>query len=104
MDKVLNVTFQQQQTTAWCWAAVASMVSEWYSQQNGGPALSQCDVAAVTLGFSSCCSSSSIDPNCERLWDVDDALSKIGHYAGQGTSADLKTVIDQIDVEHPLSR
>jgi hypothetical protein len=103
MDKVLNVAFQRQQTSAWCWAAVASMVSGWYSQQSGSSPLSQCAVAAVTLELPSCCSSSSIDPNCVRLWGLDDALSKTGHYAGTNTSGDLNTVIGQIDAERPLA-
>lgn len=103
MERILNVTFQQQQTSAWCWAAVTSMVSGWYSQQSGGPALSQCDVAAVTLGLPSCGSSSSIDPNCVRLWEVDDALSKTKHYAGASSAGDLATVIGQINANRPLA-
>ena len=102
MDRALGVTFQGQQTAAWCWAAVASMVSGWYSQ-SGGRSLTQCEVAATTLGLPSCCSSSSIDPNCVRLWGVDDALFKTGHYAGAGTSGDLNTVIGQINANCPLA-
>lgn len=104
MDKVLSVTFQQQQTAAWCWAAVASMVSGWYAQTTGSPAQSQCEVAAATLpDVSNCCSSSSINPDCIKLWVLDQALAAVGHFAGTGASGDLSTVIDQINSGQPLA-
>jgi len=102
MDRVLNVTFQQQQTSAWCWAAVASMVSVWYAQETGGSALSQCGVAAATLRVPSCCSSSSVNPACIRLWGLDGALGAAGHFAGTGSSGGLDTVKGQIDVGQPI--
>lgn len=103
MDKVLNVGFQRQETSVWCWAAVGSMVSEWYAQQSGSAALSQCGVAAVTLSLPSCCSPSSVNPNCLRLWGLDQALSKSGHFAGSGGSPNLATVVSEINANRPIA-
>jgi hypothetical protein len=103
MDKVLSLNFQQQQTTAWCWAAVASMVSGWYAQNTDGQAMSQCDVASATLpDVSSCCSAGSINPDCIKLWVLDQALAAVGHFAGTGDVSDLDTVIGQINANRPL--
>lgn len=106
MDKILNVPFQQQQNGVWCWAAVASMVSGWYAARSGNQGLSQCQVASATLGpvlgLTSCCSSSSVDPACVRLWDPDKALAAVGHFAGIGGQGNLATVINQIEAFQPL--
>jgi|SRR6267154_54844 len=102
MDRVLKVPFQQQQTSVWCWAAVAAMVSGWYSQQTGGARPTQCAVAAATLGVPSCCPGSSIDPNCLRLWGLDLALQSVGHFAGKATSGGLGTIAGEVNANRPL--
>lgn len=101
MERALPISFQQQLTSAWCWAAVASMVSDWYSRAGGGQSLSQCGVANSTLN-TPCCTPSGINPSCSKLWGLDQALTTIRHYAGAGSSGGFNVVTNQIDAGRPI--
>ena len=77
------------------------MTSDWYEHQHGGQGLSQCDVATRALNLP-CCSPSSVNPECVRLWGLDQALGAIGHFAGKGGSPDFNTVVNQVNQGRPL--
>jgi Papain-like cysteine protease AvrRpt2 len=72
-SKKLNLSVKQQQETNWCWAAVSTSVSHFYSPASGW---SQCTVANAALPRTDCCGTGASDPlRCNRPWYLDMALN-----------------------------
>jgi hypothetical protein len=74
---------QPQTQGNWCWAAVSTSVSLFYS--SGGP-WTQCSVADAELGRIDCCGSGASGP-CDIPWYLDRALTRVGCFAGLTASA-----------------
>lgn len=77
--------FQVQPQTQgnWCWTAVSTSVSLFYS--SGSP-WTQCSVADAELARSDCCGSGASGP-CNIPWYLDRALTRVGCFAGITASA-----------------
>jgi hypothetical protein len=76
-SKKLNVSVTPQQQTNWCWAAVSTSVSHFYSSASGW---SQCTVANAALPRTDCCGVGAPDPlRCNRPWYLDKALHVTGN-------------------------
>ncbi len=75
---VLPITPQCQEDVLWCWAAVSSMVANYYAQRGNGTAYTQCDVASRTLGLR-CCPSPPPPLVCHYMQNLQKALIFVGH-------------------------
>jgi hypothetical protein len=87
--KGLKVQSQHPQNE-WCWAAVASTVSMFYSSTS---TWTQCAIACKALGNGTCCKTP-LSSDCDVPWDLDKALEITGNLSGpavndQMTPADL---------------
>ena len=99
---ILPVTPQLQEDSVWCWAAVASMVSNYYAQRGAGNALSQCAVASLTLARS-CCPSPPPPVICHYQQNLQKALLLSSHLnnVNQPSSA-FGVVAGEVDGGRPL--
>jgi hypothetical protein len=100
MDEQLPISPQIQPNEYWCWAAVASMVTAHYGSV-GKPLLSQCQVAAATLNLPGC-----EDPtpqSCLQLWDLSDALQRIGYNAQASWNSDITVPANEIAAKRVLA-
>src|SRR5580700_3120108 len=69
----LAFTIQPQQQTNWCWAAVSTSVSHFFSAAS---AWTQCLVANATLSRQDCCGAGAADPKkCNIYGYLDQALT-----------------------------
>jgi hypothetical protein len=90
----LTFTMQHQQQTNWCWAAVATSVTLFYSSAG---TWTQCSLVNAELGQTTCCTDGSTS-QCNQAWYLDLALTRVGnldHVAG-GSIA-LSGVEQEID-------
>jgi hypothetical protein len=98
----LPVKPQPQDDPVWCWAAVASMVCNYYAQLGKGTAQSQCQVASATLKLPCCPSPPPPDP-CRNPEDLRLALLVSGHLnQTYQPSSDFSVVTDELDAGRPL--
>ena len=75
--KKLNLSLSSQLQTNWCWAAVATGVSHFYSPTSGW---SQGAVADAALARTDCCAVGAADPlKCNKPWYLDSALIVTGN-------------------------
>ena len=75
----LPVLPQSQEDPLWCWAAIGSMVSNFYAiERNMGTPMTQCQVASLTLARP-CCPSPPPPPNCRIQQNLQKTLLMIGH-------------------------
>jgi hypothetical protein len=73
----LAFTIQPQQQTNWCWAAVSTSVSHFFSAAS---AWTQCLVANATLPRQDCCGAGAADPTkCNTYGYLDRALTTTGN-------------------------
>lgn len=98
MDSVLAIAPQVQPNEFWCWAAVASMVTAYYGSE-GKPLLSQSQVAEKTLNIADC----SAPGSCLQLWDLSDALQRIGYTPKNNWSADIGVPANEILAKRVLA-
>jgi hypothetical protein len=96
---VLPVSPQVQPNEYWCWAAVASMVTGYYARL-GRPSLSQCQVAQKTLNVADCSGSNAA---CLQLWDLCDALQKLGYSPQNDWTSDIGAVSNEIQQKRVLA-
>ena len=99
MSKLLVVPVQIQRNPYWCWAAVASMISQYYKNPS-----SQCAVATATLQIPGCdCCVTEPTPNeCQTWWDLPRALESVGHYRADDGLGEFATIVQEIELERPL--
>ncbi len=72
-SRKLSLSVQPQEQTRWCWAAVSTSVSLFYSP---AATWTQCSVANATLQRADCCGNGAADPGkCNRDWYLDRALN-----------------------------
>lgn len=95
MDDPLAISPQIQPNEFWCWATVASMVTAYYGSI-GKTFLSQCQVAGKTLNLSDCCTSVPPPSSCLQLWDLSDALQRIGYSTQNSWSSDIAVAANEI--------
>jgi hypothetical protein len=81
MSEFLTLTMQPQIQPNWCWAAVASSVSDFLRDRNSAGAFSQCQIACKILGQTTCCDDGGSDA-CNQDSALDPALEVIGHLNG----------------------
>jgi hypothetical protein len=99
---ILPVNPQSQEDSVWCWVAVASMVSQYFSQQGVGPALTQCQVASATLGRP-CCPSPPPPPSCHFQMNLKTALLICGHLNNVAQpSNSFGIVVSELNAGRPL--
>lgn len=81
----LPFSMQTQQADLWCWAAVASSVSQAYNQLSPW---TQCLIANAVLPVAGmdCCQNKN-SPSCNRMWSLETALARIGNLQGKKSSA-----------------
>lgn len=101
MDDVLPVSPQPQPNEFWCWAAVASMVTTYYASM-GKPLLSQCQIAGMTLNIPDCCTPKPPPNSCLQLWDLTDALQRIGYIAQNSWTSDIGVPANEIAAKRVL--
>jgi hypothetical protein len=102
MDDQLPISPQIQPNEYWCWAAVTSMVTAYYGRV-GKPLLSQCQVAASTLNLPDCCNSDPPPASCLQLWDLSDALQRIGYNAQTSWNSDITVPANEIAAKRVLA-
>ncbi|MBV8989166.1 MAG: hypothetical protein JO372_11475 [Solirubrobacterales bacterium] len=92
-------TMQTQQQSEWCWSAVATSVSLFYSSAS---AWTQCSLANAQLGQTTCCQNGST-AQCNQPWYLDRALSETGNLAQyQSGTVALEVIDQQIKARHPI--
>lgn len=83
---------QSQLQLNWCWSAVSTSISLFYTPASPW---TQCSVADAELGRGDCCAGGASGP-CNRPWYLDRALARVGCYvsiAGPCLMADLQSEI-----------
>jgi hypothetical protein len=101
-NEVLPVSCQVQSNEFWCWAAVASMVTGYYKSM-GKPFFSQCQVAGTTLDVPDCCTPSPLPNPCLQLWDLADALERIGYNSQNNGTEDINVPATEIAAKRILA-
>jgi hypothetical protein len=105
----LDVPWQQQQQSNWCWAAVSSMISNFYQDV---PTLTQCSVATATINEwqqahneppVNCCDPSVASSQCNTSWGLQPPLEVVGNYASMTwSSIPLSEVEAQLTAGTPI--
>jgi hypothetical protein len=96
--KSLGFTVQHQRQTQWCWAAVTSSVATYYKS----PSWTQCRLANLQLGQSSCCAGGST-AECNRPWFLDKALDQVGNLSEFTTAPlTLPQIVAELDAGRPI--
>jgi hypothetical protein len=90
MEIVLPVPVMAQELRLWCWAAIASGVS----QLGGAPGLSQCEIATRLIGLA-CCAS---PPACNTSQDLAAAITSIPMSCVAMAPIDFPMLANQIQV------
>lgn len=79
---------QHQKVEFWCWAAVASSVSQHYSPASQ---LTQCVVANAVLGTTQCCFNENA---CNRMATLEGALTRTGNLPPNGVKGAPATPVE----------
>lgn len=99
---VLPIVPQLQEDPLWCWAAVGSMVTNFYARSGMERALAQCDVASRTLARP-CCPSPPPPGNCHVQQNLQKALLLCGHLNNiSQPSSSFGVVQGELDAGRPL--
>ena len=99
MTNPLRFTMQHQEQSEWCWTAVATSVSHFYSASSPWR---QCEVAKAELKQETCCQDGA-SIVCNQPWYLDSALIRTNNldYVLEGTST-FDGVQNQIDNDRSL--
>jgi hypothetical protein len=108
----LPMVWQQQQQSNWCWAAVTSMVCQFYSPDIF---MSQCSVATAAVNqwrqtqnppLASCnCCDPAVAPTgyCNVTWGLLPPLQLVGHFGGlQPGQISLDELLTQLSAGNPV--
>jgi Papain-like cysteine protease AvrRpt2 len=90
MEIVLPIPVMAQELRLWCWAAIASGVS----QLGGAPFQSQCDVATKVIGLACCATPAA----CNTTQDLTAAITSIPMSCVATGPVDFSTLANQIQV------
>ena len=97
----LAFTIQKQQQSNWCWAAVSTSVSHFFSAASSW---TQCLVANTTLPRTDCCGAGAADPTrCNTYGYLDRALTTTGNLRQmQSRSLSFAEVQTEIGASKPV--
>jgi Papain-like cysteine protease AvrRpt2 len=94
----LDLTIQRQVRLAWCWAATAASISNYYEKtQDWTP----CKVACKVLGRTDCCEFFA-GAGCDQRLDFAEALQAMGHWRASSGGLSFLGVQEEIDFGHPI--
>ncbi len=95
----LPFNMQTQQQSNWCWAAVTTSTSLFYSATSGW---TQCSVANGELGLTGCCAAP-VPSACNVPWTLNTALSRTGNLASWQTGTiTLQAIRTDLQAGHPV--
>jgi hypothetical protein len=106
----LNVPWQQQQQSNWCWAAVSWMISHYYNKSS---TWTQCSIATGTVNEwrkahneppANCCDPSQASTSaCNVTWGLLPPLQLVGDFGSETGSVDtLSGVAGQLGARSPV--
>ena len=105
----LDVPWQQQQQSNWCWAATASMISHFY---NPSSTWTQCAIATAVVNqwrqahqeaSVNCCDpAEAASPDCNVTWGLAQPLQVVGSYGSEVGGRSAATLYDQLRLGNPV--
>ncbi len=96
-ENSLHVTYQQQLTQSWCWAATIQMVCDYYTRP-----VQQCQIVGAFLNYDCCFDPFSCSGRTGQLYEIQQALYATGLTSTQAGPLTFDQIQSEIDGGRPI--